>query len=170
MSKKVRNLGLTLRNKSDQFFNLFCIWSLTDHSSEIGSLCLMKCSSETIQNFLFFGNIISAKWKAKKNQWVFVFQKYGKFCSVSLELFHQARTLKLWWVTYNVSSSFFLWKKSKLPTPSRSIEVTLFGLLVNPENFSSRGFVMVCDQQRCTVGKWDSKKWLIFSIQCWTTF
>ena len=46
------------------------------HSSEIRGLCLMKYPSETLQNLLCF-------W----NSFFFVFQKYGKFLSVSLELF-----------------------------------------------------------------------------------
>ena len=78
------------------------------HSSEIRGLCLMKFFSETLQNphsfFFHFINFIWMPWfmslkllrecikaawneKGKKKFAAFVFQKYGKIWSVSLEHF-----------------------------------------------------------------------------------
>ena len=63
------------------------------HSSEIRGLCLMKCSSETFQNLSYF-------WI----MWVFIFQKYGKFWSVSLEHFNKYKPLisEEWYNLYTI--------------------------------------------------------------------
>ena len=90
------------------FFSLL----LMSHSLEIRGLCLIKWPSETFKILPYLWNMktqvvlfsyfilcyfifslknkVAQNEKWKKNTWVFVFQKYGKFWSILLASSHQA--------------------------------------------------------------------------------
>ena len=123
------NLNVMLSFKF-QNFNYFLI---LPHSSEIRGLCSTKCSSETLQNLLYFmykkthvvffvfhfmqlyiftlwmpwslsKNIKLHEIKTKKTTWVLLLQKYGKFWSVSLEHFVEHKPLiSEEWLTININ-------------------------------------------------------------------
>ena len=61
------------------------ILPMHNHSPEIRGLCSTKCSSETLQNLLYF--------MYKKTTLVFLYIKYSKFWSVSLEHFVKRKPL-----------------------------------------------------------------------------
>ena len=56
------------------------------YSSEIRGFCSTTCSGESLQNLPYF-------WKMKTHVFFFFFQKYGKFWSISLDLFIEHKLL-----------------------------------------------------------------------------
>ena len=89
-SKFCKGIAHDKYRKKGEKLSVAYLCPLDGHSSEIWGLCLMKCSSEMLQNLAYFWN---KKTQLVLYNWVFLFQKYAKFWSVSLENFIKHKNL-----------------------------------------------------------------------------
>ena len=85
-SSEIRGLCL-MKWPSKMLQNLSCFWNTKTHfiscyllfsPNECPGLCWHR------SRHLLGGKWTSTKWKRTKTTWVFIFQKYGKFWSISL--------------------------------------------------------------------------------------